>query len=96
MNEFSRPSNLQRLAAGSHRALPNWQPGPWPIPQELAGSATIAPDGPVEAGSWQSFTVVYKAGRFGIDDSGSLKVCFRFATDPTPPVSYTHLTLPTN
>ena len=83
MNEFSRPSNLQRLAAGSHRALPNWQPGPWPIPQELAGSATIAPDGPVEAGSWQSFTVVYKAGRFGIDDSGSLKVCFRFATDQT-------------
>ncbi len=61
--------------------MPNWQPQPYPVPQALAGTATVTPDGPVEAGSWQSFTLVYTAGRFGIDDSGSIKVCFRFASD---------------
>lgn len=65
----------------SARAERNWRPGPWPIPPSLAGTAVITPDGPVQAGSWQSFEIVYTAGRFGIDDSGSLKLCFRFATD---------------
>jgi len=83
MNEVSRPSSLRPLAAGPHRALPNWLPEPWPIPQELAGRAMITPEGPVQAGSWQSFTITYTAGRFGIDDSGCLKICFRFATDQT-------------
>ena len=31
-----------------------------------------------EAGSMQTFTLVYTAGRFGIDDTGSLKIGFRF------------------
>jgi hypothetical protein len=69
----------------SHPPLPNWHPGPWSVPQALAGSASIAPDAPVEAGSWQSFTIVYTAGKFGIDDSGALKICFRFASDMTKP-----------
>jgi hypothetical protein len=68
-----------------HHPMPNWQPLPYPVPQALAGSATVTPDGSAEAGSWQSFTLVYTAGRFGIDDSGSLKVCFRFATDQSRP-----------
>ena len=51
---------------------------------ELMGSATLEPSGPVEAGSYQSFTLVYTAGRFGIDDTGSLKIGFRFATDFGP------------
>ena len=41
---------------------------------DLMGSATVNPQGPIEAGSWQSYTLVYTAGKFGIDDQGGLKV----------------------
>lgn len=51
---------------------------------DLMGSATLEPAGVFEAGSWQSFTLVYTAGRFGIDDTGSIKIGFRFATDFGP------------
>ena len=45
------------------------------------GHATVEPAGPVEAGSYQSFTLTYTAGFFGIDDTGSIKVVHRFASD---------------
>lgn len=45
------------------------------------GTARIEPQTPVEAGSFASFTLVYTAGYFGIDDTGSLKIVFRFASD---------------
>lgn len=83
MNKISRPPAPASLSAAPHHPMPNWQPQPYPVPPALAGTATVTPEGAVEAGSWQSFTLVYTAGRFGIDDSGSLKVCFRFATDQT-------------
>lgn len=51
---------------------------------ELMGSARLAPAGTFEAGSLQSFELVYTAGRFGLDDTGSLKIGFRFATDFGP------------
>lgn len=51
---------------------------------EFMGSAVLAPSSGFEAGSMQSFTLVYTAGRFGIDDTGSLKIGFRFATDFGP------------
>ncbi len=51
---------------------------------DLMGSATLEPSGRFDAGSWQSFTLVYTAGSFGIDDTGSLKIAFRFATDFGP------------
>ncbi|MDH3660879.1 MAG: DUF3604 domain-containing protein [Alphaproteobacteria bacterium] len=51
---------------------------------EYMGSASLQPSGRFEAGSWQSFTLVYTAGRFGIDDTGSIKIGFRFATDFGP------------
>ena len=51
---------------------------------ELMGSATLEPSGPVEAGSYQSLTLVYTAGCFGVDDTGSIKIGFRFATDFGP------------
>lgn len=51
---------------------------------ELMGSAELTPSGAFEAGSYQSFTLVYTAGRFGIDDTGSIKIGFRFATDFGP------------
>src|SRR5688572_1113720 len=51
---------------------------------DLMGSAMLTPSGSFEAGSMQSFTLVYTAGAFGIDDTGSIKIGFRFATDFGP------------
>jgi len=51
------------------------------IPAGDLGSAEISPEGAFVAGSYQTFTLVYRAGPHGIDDSGSLRICFRFATD---------------
>ncbi|MGD9866495.1 MAG: DUF3604 domain-containing protein [Hyphomicrobiales bacterium] len=56
-----------------------------PIPQWMLGHTTVSPAGSVEAGSYQTFTIVYTAGEYGIDDSGALRLCFRFASDQTPP-----------
>ena len=56
-----------------------------PIPKKLLGSAVLDQTGEFEAGSYQSFTLTYTAGRFGIDDSGSIRIVFRFATDQTNP-----------
>lgn len=56
-----------------------------PIADKDLGHATITPDSAQEAGSWASFTLTYTAGTFGIDDSGSLRVCFRFASDQSNP-----------
>ena len=56
-----------------------------PIPGSLLGTAVLDKSGDFEAGSYESFTLTYTAGRFGIDDSGSLRVVFRFATDQTNP-----------
>lgn len=55
------------------------------IPLELSGSATIKPSGAFEAGSYATFTLVYTAGFYGIDDSGSIKIVSRFASDQTRP-----------
>ncbi len=51
---------------------------------DLMGRASLTPSGSFEAGSFQSFTLVYTAGAFGIDDTGSIKIGFRFATDFGP------------
>jgi hypothetical protein len=51
---------------------------------DLMGSATLTPVGGFEAGSLQSFTLVYTAGKFGVDDTGSIKIGLRFATDFGP------------
>jgi len=55
------------------------------ISSDLLGSATLTPAGRFEAGSFQTFTLTYTAGKYGIDDSGSLRVCFRFASDQSRP-----------
>lgn len=52
---------------------------------ERMGSAVLEPTGRFEAGSFQSFTLTYTAGFFGIDDTGSLKIVFRFASDMARP-----------
>ena len=53
-------------------------------PQDL-GTAEITPKGRFDAGSYASFDLVYTAGPYGIDDSGSLRGCFRFASDQSNP-----------
>ncbi|HFD15957.1 MAG TPA: DUF3604 domain-containing protein, partial [Rhodospirillales bacterium] len=45
------------------------------------GRAEITPAGAFEAGSFVSFTLTYTAGTYGIDDTGSLKIVHRFASD---------------
>ncbi|MBN9671967.1 hypothetical protein [Roseibium aggregatum] len=55
------------------------------IDPALLGHAEISPKGGFEAGSHASFTLVYTAGKFGIDDSGSLRIVFRFASDQSNP-----------
>ncbi len=52
---------------------------------ERAGRAAISPAGEFEAGSFASFELVYTAGYFGIDDTGSLKIVHRFASDMGKP-----------
>jgi hypothetical protein len=50
------------------------------LPEQM-GSAEIDPQGGFEAGSFRGFTLTYTAGTFGIDDTGSLKIVHRFASD---------------
>ena len=53
-------------------------------PKKL-GSVELSPNGEFEAGSYQTFEWIYTAGTFGIDDSGSIRICFRFASDQGKP-----------
>ena len=57
---------------------PSVQPGNDPT---LFGSATLTPTHPVEVRSFQTFTVTYKVGRIGLDDTGGIRVCFRMISD---------------
>jgi uncharacterized protein DUF3604 len=66
------------------RPRENWLP-PAFIDPRLAGSVSIDPARPFVAGSYARLTLTYTAGRFGIDDTGAIRVCFRFATDGGPP-----------
>ncbi|TFZ04813.1 DUF3604 domain-containing protein [Ramlibacter rhizophilus] len=52
---------------------------------DRAGHASITPATPVEAGAFASWTLTYTAGYFGIDDTGSLKIVHRFASDMGKP-----------
>jgi Protein of unknown function (DUF3604) len=50
-------------------------------PADRVGRVTLTPTGEFEAGAFASFTLTYTAGYFGIDDTGSLKIVQRFASD---------------
>jgi hypothetical protein len=63
------------------QSFTNWMPEVAPISELDAGSVHIDNCGPFVAGSYQRFTLTYTAGRYGIDDTGSLKICYRFASD---------------
>ena len=49
------------------------------------GTATLSPAALVEAGSRGTWTLVYTAGRYGLDDGGSLLVAARQMADWGPP-----------
>ena len=53
--------------------------------REQLGHAEIHPSGPFTAGDYTSFEILYTAGFFGIDDSGSIKIAQRFASDMSTP-----------
>ncbi|MEO0681143.1 MAG: DUF3604 domain-containing protein [Pseudomonadota bacterium] len=76
MHDATSPSPWQAIDSGVIRHA---------VAPEDLGTAAISPAGRFDAGSHASFTLVYTAGPYGIDDSGSLRVCFRFASDQSNP-----------
>lgn len=59
-------------------AWSNAEPGADPV---LYGSVELTPGGAFEARSLQSFRLVYTAGRYGLDDTGAIKVVHRYSND---------------
>ena len=77
---------------------PATHPGEDPV---LYGHASLDPQGEFEARSVQTFTLTYTVGRYGIDDTGSIRVVFRFMGDwddlqTTNPSGYNYVTASTN
>jgi hypothetical protein len=57
---------------------PSAQPAATP---DLYGKVEFSPKGAFEVHSFQTFHLDYTAGPYGIDDTGAIRVLFRFATD---------------
>lgn len=77
---------------------PHAHPGEDPV---LYGHAELEPRGAFEARSLQTFKLVYTVGRYGIDDTGSIRVVFRFMGDwgdlqTDNPTGYNYVTATTN
>ena len=53
-------------------------PGTDPV---LYGHVNLEPKGVFEARSLQTFKLIYTVGRYGIDDTGSIRVVFRLMRD---------------
>jgi hypothetical protein len=49
------------------------------------GAITLAPAGPFVAGSYAELTLTYTAGKFGIDDTGMVKISWRTTSDMSKP-----------
>ena len=63
----------------------------------LVGHAVLAPHGPVEARSFQTFRLTYTVGKLGLDDTGGIRACFRIVSDigkpqTTDPTAANYLT----
>ncbi|HKY94642.1 MAG TPA: hypothetical protein VJL84_05020, partial [Kiloniellales bacterium] len=50
----------------------------------LYGTVSLHPLGRFEVRSFASFTLTYRCGRFGLDDTGSLRIALRFTADGGP------------
>ncbi|MCR9254988.1 MAG: DUF3604 domain-containing protein [Alphaproteobacteria bacterium] len=57
---------------------PAAEPGEDPV---LYGSARLDPTGAFEARSLQTFRLIYTVGRFGLDDTGAIKIVHRYPND---------------
>ena len=73
---------------------PATQPGEDPV---LYGHVELTPRGAFEARSVQTFSLTYTVGRYGIDDTGSIRVVFRFMGDwgdlqTSDPTGYNYVT----
>src|SRR3954471_6787354 len=54
------------------------------LPEHM-GSIVLSPPGPFVAGSHAELTLTYTAGKFGIDDTGMVKVSWRTTSDMSKP-----------
>jgi hypothetical protein len=54
------------------------------LPEHM-GAITLRPCGPFIAGSHAELTLIYTAGKFGIDDTGMVKVSWRTTSDMSKP-----------
>lgn len=52
--------------------------------RQLYGYASISPSNEVVAGSWGTWTLIYRAGRLGVDDGGRILVLLHGASDWGP------------
>jgi hypothetical protein len=59
---------------------PTWPAVALPTDGQL-GTVTIAPEAPVVAGAFGTWTLSYTAGRFGIDDGGALRIALHTSSD---------------
>lgn len=50
----------------------------------LLGSATLSPEGAFEARSLHTFEPTCTCGRYGLADTGSIRIVFRFTADGSP------------
>lgn len=48
------------------------------------GSASLHPTHPVQVRSFQTLTVTYVVGKFGLDDTGAIRIALRWVTDSGP------------
>ncbi|MEO1494708.1 MAG: DUF3604 domain-containing protein [Pseudomonadota bacterium] len=48
------------------------------------GSVRLEPTAPCPVRSFQTFTVTYAAGKFGLDDTGAIRIAFRWVHDRGP------------
>ena len=80
-NQLRKKEDLE--GEGGHQSHPVQEP----ISPEVLGTVFLSPAGEFEAGSLQTFALTYTAGKHGIDDSGSIRVCFRFASDQSRPLT---------
>src|SRR5690348_11506377 len=76
-----RPSQTAPAASSK---VPSSMPYSTYLPEHM-GRAELTPPGPFVAGSYQELTVVYTAGKFGIDDTGMLKISWRTTSDMSKP-----------
>src|ERR1700736_5146254 len=54
------------------------------LPEDM-GAIRLSPSGPFVAGSYAELILTYTAGKFGIDDTGMLKISWRTTSDMSKP-----------